>query len=177
MAKKQIFTIFMIFNVIFGIFSIVIIGVSGYSMYKIKFNVFLLIILIVGIIMFSVFILGFSTRKNKNRLFLYIILVIIILFAQIAFALLFWFYGDLNDFVRNNITKVVEIDEKEKDKIIKMLLITICISAFFCLLDLIFALLYFNKIKNKIKEEVDNVEKVMNRLDYTCLTPDMSSMK
>ena len=178
MDKDLIYLIFMFFNTFYGLSAASVIGGGIYLIIKIDFNEYIIIILASGLIMTLISIIGCISRKRPRLLFIYMILICLIFFIELALALVLKFYTNINDFVKNNISEIIEVNEEEKEKILNIAVIILLSASGFCLLSFLCALFYYRKLKEKerkYKEEKLKGDAVFQGLDYTNLNPDMTT--
>ena len=178
MDKELIYLIFMFFNTFYGLSAASVIGGGIYLIIKIEFNEYIIIILAAGLIMTLISVIGCISRKRPRLLFIYMILICFIFFVELVLALVLKFYTNINDFVKNNISDIMEVNEEEKEKILNIAVIILLSASGFCLLSFLCALFYYRKLKEKerkYKEEKLKGDAVFQGLDYTNLNPDMTT--
>ena len=178
MDKELIYLIFMFFNTFYGLSAASVIGGGIYLIIKIDFNEYIIIILAAGLIMTLISVIGCISRKRPRLLFIYMILICFIFFVELALALVLKFYTNINDFVKNNISEIMEVNEEEKEKILNIAVIILLSASGFCLLSFLCALFYYRKLKEKerkYKEEKLKGDAVFQGLDYTNLNLDMTT--
>ena len=178
MDKELIYLIFMFFNTFYGLSAASVIGGGIYLIIKIDFNEYIIIILAAGLIMTLISVIGCISRKRPRLLFIYMILICFIFFVELALALVLKFYTNINDFVKNNISEIMEVNEEEKEKILNIAVIILLSASGFCLLSFLCALFYYRKLKEKErknKEEKLKGDDVFQGLDYTNLNLDMTT--
>ena len=178
MDKYIIYVIFMFFNSIYGISAASVLGGCIYLIIKIEFHEYIIIIMSSGLIMTLISVIGCFSRKRPRLLFIYMILICVIFFVELTLALVLRFYTDVDDFVKNNISEIVEVNEEEKEKIVKISVIILFSAAGCCLLSFLCALFYYRKLKEKErknKEEKLKGDDVLQGLDYTNLNPNMTT--
>ena len=178
MDKDLIYLIFMFFNTFYGLSAASVIGGGIYLIIKIDFNEYIIIILAAGLIMTLISVIGCISRKRPRLLFIYMILICFIFFVELALALVLKFYTNINDFVKNNISEIMEVNEEEKEKILNIAVIILLSASGFCLLSFLCALFYYRKLKEKerkYKEEKLKGDAVFQGLDYTNLNLDMTT--
>ena len=178
MDKLIIFIIFMIFNSLFALSAVSVLGSGVYLIIKLEFNQYLIILLITGLIMTSISVMGFFTYKKNILLLIYMILICVIFVAEIIFTCVLKFHADINDFAKNNIDQIVQLNQEEKEKIMDIALIILLSAAGCCLLSFICALFYYRKLKEKekkFKEEKLKGDEILKGLDYTNLNLDATT--
>ena len=178
MDKYIIYIIFMFFNSIYGISALSVIGGGIYLIIKIDFNDYIIIIIASGLIMTLISVIGYFSKNRPRLLIIYMVLILIIFLVELVLALVIKFFTNINDFVKNNISEKIEVNEEEKEKIVKISVIILFSAAGCCLLSFICALFYYRKLKEK--ERKNKVEKlkgddILQGLDYTNLNPNMTT--
>ena len=172
MDKYIIYIIFMFFNSIYGISALSVIGGGIYLIIKIDFNEYIIIIIASGLIMTLISVIGYFSKNRPRLLIIYMVLILIIFLVELVLALVIKFFTNINDFV------IIEVNEEEKEKIVKISVIILFSAAGCCLLSFICALFYYRKLKEK--ERKNKVEKlkgddILQGLDYTNLNPNMTT--
>ena len=175
MDKYIIYIIFMFFNSIYGISAASVIGGGIYLIIKIDFNEYIIIIIASGLIMTLISVIGYFSKKRPRLLIIYMVLILIIFLVELILALVIKFFTNINDFVKNNIS---EVNEEEKEKIVKISVIILFSAAGCCLLSFICALFYYRKLKEKERKNKEKKLKgddILQGLDYTNLNPNMTT--
>ena len=172
MDKYILYIIFMFFNTIYGISALSVIGGGIYLIIKIDFNEYIIIIIASGLIMTLISVIGYFSKNRPRLLIIYMVLIFIIFLVELVLALVIKFFTNINDFV------IIEVNEEEKEKIVKISVIILFSAAGCCLLSFICALFYYRKLKEKErknKEEKLKGDDILQGLDYTNLNPNMTT--
>ena len=176
MEKSVFFAIFLIFDIIFGISALSVLIASVYLIIKLEFNQYIIIILIIGLIMALISILGIFCKNKKKLLIVYMILISIIFLIEISLALIFKFSSNLQDFIKNHIKDVIDINDNMKDKIVNLAFIILCSASACCLLSFLSSLFYYLRITYKQKKYKEEPKDMFKGLDYTNLNPNATTM-
>ena len=170
----EILSCFFVFlNSLFLISSTALIIGASFVMNLVEYNIYILFVLIAGCLMLISSIIGFIFFFKKMSLFFFIIIMIFMTIIELSFALLFSIHKDIDDFVMNNMNKMIEVDEDEKNTIMKVILISLWCSFGCCLFDLICSLIYLKKNNTNILGNIENVQNLVHS-GYTQTTTSMS---
>ena len=170
MAKRVIYYIFIAFNFIMGLSAISVIGGGIFLIVKRGFNEYIMIFFCIGLIKILCSIIGCFCWKKHRLLMIYMILVNLIFISEVTFVCIIKFFKNFND-------KLIEIEEDEKEKIMKIIILILLSAAACCLLSFIYAILYYKRLKVKereFREQKLKGDDILQGLDYTNLNPDIT---